>query len=286
MRSSERPAPPAAVILAVAFAVALVARPSAQTVPAATCERLADQRLPNTTITAAQSVTAGSFTPPGSTNAMTNLPPFCRVAGVIAPTVESQILFEVWLPLEKWNGKFAGVGNGGWAGSISFGALRGPTPARLCDRLHEYRPRGGARHERRQIRLRKAGTADRLRLSLPTRNGGAGQGARAGVLRQGSRTLLFHRLLVGRIRRPDGSAAFPDRLRRHRRRRAGEQLDAAHGRRLRRRRWRSSGSGEQPSAVRRWACSIAARSRPATAPTASSTACSRIRANARSIRRR
>jgi feruloyl esterase len=123
MRSSERRAPPAAVMLAVAFAVALVARPSAQTVPAATCERLADQRLPNTSITAAQSVTGGSFTPPGSTNAMTGLPPFCRVAGVIAPTVESQILFEVWLPLEKWNGKFAGVGNGGWAGSISYDAL-------------------------------------------------------------------------------------------------------------------------------------------------------------------
>ena len=27
------------------------------------------------------------------------------------------------MPLEKWNGKFAGVGNGGWAGTISFGGL-------------------------------------------------------------------------------------------------------------------------------------------------------------------
>ena len=41
----------------------------------------------------------------------------------IAPTSDSQILFEVWLPLEKWNGKFAGVGNGGWAGLISFPQL-------------------------------------------------------------------------------------------------------------------------------------------------------------------
>jgi feruloyl esterase len=31
----------------------------------------------------------------------------------------------VWLPLQSWNGGFAGVGNGGWAGSISFGALQG-----------------------------------------------------------------------------------------------------------------------------------------------------------------
>ena len=29
----------------------------------------------------------------------------------------------MWLPLEKWNGRFAGVGNGGWAGTVSFGAL-------------------------------------------------------------------------------------------------------------------------------------------------------------------
>jgi feruloyl esterase len=89
----------------------------------AACDRLAEQSLPNTKITAAQAVTAGSFTPPGSTNAIANLPPFCRAAGVITPTSDSEILFEVWMPLENWNGKFAGVGNGGWAGAISFGGL-------------------------------------------------------------------------------------------------------------------------------------------------------------------
>jgi feruloyl esterase len=94
-----------------------------QPAPAAACTSLSDQRLPSATITAAQAITTGSFTPQGSTNPITNLPPFCRVAGVIAPTSESQILFEVWLPLENWNGKFAGVGNGGWAGVISFGPL-------------------------------------------------------------------------------------------------------------------------------------------------------------------
>jgi feruloyl esterase len=118
MRSRARSGVPAVLLL-----VSLViTRTAAQTVPVA-CERLAGERFPNTTITTAQAVTGGSFTPPGSNNAMTNLPPFCRVAGVIAPTGESQILFEVWLPLQNWNGKFAGVGNGGWAGSVSFGAL-------------------------------------------------------------------------------------------------------------------------------------------------------------------
>ncbi len=98
------------------------ARPGAQALTGA-CERLAARSLPDTTITTAEAVTAGTFTPAGSTNAITGLPPFCRVAGVIAPTRESRILFEVWMPLDKWNGKLAGVGNGGWAGSISFGAM-------------------------------------------------------------------------------------------------------------------------------------------------------------------
>ncbi len=87
------------------------------------CETLAGVRLPDTTITAAETVKGGSFTPPGSTNPIANLPAFCRVAGAIKPAKDSNILFEVWLPLEQWNGKLAGVGNGGWAGTISFGAL-------------------------------------------------------------------------------------------------------------------------------------------------------------------
>jgi feruloyl esterase len=87
------------------------------------CQSLAEQRLPDTTISSALEVTTGSFTAPGSTNVIGNLPSFCRVAGVIAPTSESQVLFEAWLPLETWNGKFAGVGNGGWAGTISYAQM-------------------------------------------------------------------------------------------------------------------------------------------------------------------
>jgi feruloyl esterase len=116
------PARVTALVAAILPIVCISATP-AQTGPAVACGGLVDQRLPNTTITAAQTITNGSFTPPGSTNAITNLPPFCRVAGVIEPTSESHILFEVWLPLQNWNGRFAGVGNGGWAGTISFGAL-------------------------------------------------------------------------------------------------------------------------------------------------------------------
>src|SRR5262245_36723985 len=111
-------------LAATVFQILMATSPKAQADRTAACASLANQQLPDTTITAAQAITTGSFTPPGSTNATTNLPPFCRVTGAIRPARESNILFEVWLPLDKWNGKFAGVGNGGWAGSISFGALQ------------------------------------------------------------------------------------------------------------------------------------------------------------------
>jgi hypothetical protein len=79
--------------------------------------------LQATAITAAQSVPAGTFTPPYG-NAIDKLLAFCRVAGVIKPTSDSYIrCFEVWLPAEGWNGKFLGVGNGGFAGSIGFNSM-------------------------------------------------------------------------------------------------------------------------------------------------------------------
>lgn len=93
---------------------------------AATCEGLAELKLPNTTITTAQSVAMGAFTPPtGSATPYKELPAFCRVAGVIKPTNDSDIKFEVWLPSANWNGKFQGIGNGGFAGSISYTWLAG-----------------------------------------------------------------------------------------------------------------------------------------------------------------
>ena len=93
---------------------------------AQTCEKLADLKLANTTITAAQSVAAGAFTPPtGSAAPYKALPAFCRVTGVIKPTSDSDIRFEVWMPSVGWNGKFQGIGNGGFAGSISYGGPAG-----------------------------------------------------------------------------------------------------------------------------------------------------------------
>ncbi len=55
--------------------------------------------------------------------AMKDLPAFCRVAATLKPTEDSDIKIEVWLPASGWNHKFQAVGNGGWAGVISYGAM-------------------------------------------------------------------------------------------------------------------------------------------------------------------
>jgi Tannase and feruloyl esterase len=94
---------------------------------AATCEGLAGLELPATTITKVETVPAGEFTLPGlAPPALANfkrLPAFCRIAATIKPVADSEIKIEVWMPVEKWNGKFMGVGNGGWSGAISYPAL-------------------------------------------------------------------------------------------------------------------------------------------------------------------
>jgi hypothetical protein len=51
------------------------------------------------------------------------LPAFCRVAATLRPTPQSSIRMEAWLPQSGWNGKLQVVGNGGFAGTISYFAM-------------------------------------------------------------------------------------------------------------------------------------------------------------------
>jgi feruloyl esterase len=99
-----------------------------------TCANLAALTIPNVTIRSATVVPAGPFTPPGTQTvvdgqpqrapAPMTLPAFCRIEATARPTSDSDIRFEVWIPpVEAWNGKFQGVGNGGYQGSISYAAM-------------------------------------------------------------------------------------------------------------------------------------------------------------------
>src|SRR5258708_4160020 len=67
---------------------------------------------------------AGACSPPaGALQAFRDLPAFCRVAATLTPSPDSDIKVEIWLPASGWNGKFQAVGNGGWAGVISYPAM-------------------------------------------------------------------------------------------------------------------------------------------------------------------
>ena len=51
------------------------------------------------------------------------MPEHCRITAVLTPSSDSHIAMEVLLPSQEWNGKFQAVGNGGWAGVISYSAM-------------------------------------------------------------------------------------------------------------------------------------------------------------------
>ncbi|MBV8515306.1 MAG: tannase/feruloyl esterase family alpha/beta hydrolase, partial [Acidobacteria bacterium] len=97
----------------------------------ASCEKVAKLALPNATVTSAEIVAAGAFRPSTSItrwmaqaeSLYRSLSAFCRVRVASHPSSDSDIKIEVWLPLEGWNGKLQGRGNGGFAGEIDYFTL-------------------------------------------------------------------------------------------------------------------------------------------------------------------
>lgn len=95
------------------------------------CENLASLKIPDVTLTLAKAINPppdfevpslpGRYgTPAGQKVSV----PFCRVAGFAAPTSDSHIAFEVWLPIAaNWNGYYLGEGNPGFVGAISYGGM-------------------------------------------------------------------------------------------------------------------------------------------------------------------
>src|SRR5215469_1691864 len=108
---------------AAAVAVLLAAPPlGAGRTQAANCQSLAGATFGDATVTAATEerppFSIKDAFPP---NPVSPPSPFCRAQGTIKPTYDSAIRFELWLPLPSaWNGKYEGMGNGGFAGSITF----------------------------------------------------------------------------------------------------------------------------------------------------------------------
>lgn len=92
------------------------------TAHAGACENLAGSSTPQVEIVLAQTLEAGTFTPPESRQALQQLPKFCRVVVRLRPTTDSDIGAEIWLPA-NWNTKLLVIGNGGWGGPEDFGSM-------------------------------------------------------------------------------------------------------------------------------------------------------------------
>ncbi len=96
---------------------------------AASCESLSSLALKEGTVTLARTVPAGTFQAPGAraggrgAAGYANLPAFCRVAATLKPSSDSEIKIEVWMPEAAWNQALESVGNGAWAGTISYPAM-------------------------------------------------------------------------------------------------------------------------------------------------------------------
>jgi feruloyl esterase len=134
---------------------------------AATCDSLASLPVKNGTVTLAQTVAAGAFTPPagragapGGANVFAKLGEFCRVAVTLKPAPRSDIKAEVWMPTSGWNGKLQVVGNGGFAGTISYPAMANALAAGFAACEHGHRSHGTIEQY-----IRERGRPHRLRPS-------------------------------------------------------------------------------------------------------------------------
>jgi hypothetical protein len=111
----------AAGFLACARVAALSACAAPASPEAARCENLHSLTLDHAALVSVRAVSAGRYFL--WQTAFIGIPFFkvpasCRITAVSTPSSDSKINIEIWLPLNQWNGKFQGLGNGGFAGAI------------------------------------------------------------------------------------------------------------------------------------------------------------------------
>ncbi len=113
-------------VAGVMLAGVAVTSPS-QAAPARECESLTTLNLPHATVVSAKAVSAGPTTMTTFAGPVTlDVPARCEMHGVSRPSSDSEIGFELWLPLTGWNGRYQQKGNGGFAGTVNRAALVDP----------------------------------------------------------------------------------------------------------------------------------------------------------------
>ena len=77
--------------------------------------------------------------------AWADLPEFCRVVATISPRIDSKITVEVWLPVDRWNGRYHAIGNGGYGGGDFRERVSRRAEGWICSELDRHRPYGDPR---------------------------------------------------------------------------------------------------------------------------------------------
>ena len=184
------------------------------------CASLAQVKLDHAEITSAVEMDEGPL--PGTGK----MPALCIVKAVARPTNDSEIQFQVWLPLANWNGKFEQVGNGGWAGTIPASAMIDPLRRGYATAGTDDGHRGGGGAGWAMGHPQKL--VDFGYRAVHETSVQAHASADSRVLRQGpfAQLISWASFPTEGPRGSDGSAALPGRVRRNHSRRACELLVA------------------------------------------------------------
>ncbi|MFD8000679.1 tannase/feruloyl esterase family alpha/beta hydrolase [Streptomyces mirabilis] len=127
---------PAALLGALAIVVSLSgaagaaqspAEPSADPVGCSTDALRASLHIDQVTVTRAEVNTTGKFTPSAGVESQfggpfTGLPAYCDVTLTQTDSANNHVTIKMWLP-DRWNGRFQGVGGGGFACGINYGLM-------------------------------------------------------------------------------------------------------------------------------------------------------------------
>lgn len=109
----------AAILLATGWTTAAAAAPKGHDDAAARCTALASMPIAEGRVESAALVVEEAVPKPG----VPPVPAHCEIRLSLRPTPDSNIAVLVWLPPAAWNGRFQGVGNGGFAGNLNTGDL-------------------------------------------------------------------------------------------------------------------------------------------------------------------